>query len=51
MNGYGVGDLVARVDARSRDAKIDELCAEYEEQLYGRRPTLATGGARHESLR
>ena len=28
VNGYGVGDLVARVDAVS-DSAIDHLCGEY----------------------
>lgn len=48
-NGYGIGDLVARVDAAS-DAEITKFAAEYEER-YTVVPDLRKGGARHESLR
>ncbi|MCZ6671642.1 MAG: L-arabinose isomerase [Verrucomicrobia bacterium] len=49
VNGYGIGDLVERVDAAS-DADIDALCAVYEEQ-YNVVEALRKGGDRHESLR
>ena len=50
-NGYGVGDLVAKISALGINSrKIDKLCAEYE-TLYAVAPELRTGGARHESLR
>jgi len=49
VNGYGVGDLVERVDAAS-DAEVDRLCAEYE-AAYNVAPELRKGGARHASLR
>lgn len=49
VNGYGVGDLVARVNAVP-DARIDELCAEYASS-YTLMPGLERGGARHQSLR
>jgi L-arabinose isomerase len=48
-NGYGVGDLVAKVD-RVKDSDIDERCVQYEE-LYAVAPELKRGGARHGSLR
>ena len=48
-NGYGVGDLVARVDAVS-DQAIASLCAEYEE-LYNVAAELRKGAARHDALR
>ena len=48
-NGYGLGDLVAKVDA-ARDSEIDSLCGHYEEQ-YAVAAELRRGGARHESLR
>ena len=48
-NGYGVGDLVAKVDAAT-DAEISALCSTYEE-LYAVAPELQRGGARHDSLR
>jgi len=51
VNGYGVGDLVARIsEIAMHDKKIDKLCAEYEER-YRVAPELRTGGARHEALR
>ncbi|MGA4643187.1 L-arabinose isomerase [Limisphaera sp. 4302-co] len=49
VNGYGVGDLVARVRAAS-DKEVDELLADYERQ-YDVAPELRKGGARHDSLR
>jgi len=51
VNGYGVGDLVAKTsDAAIDKSAIDRLCAEYEEQ-YAVAKELRRGGARHESLR
>ena len=47
-NGYGVGDLVAEVNAVS-DAKVKALASEYE-KLYAVAPDLRNKGARHESL-
>jgi L-arabinose isomerase len=49
INGYGVGDLVARVNAVTEQA-VNDLCAEYEQE-YEVVPELRIGGARHESLR
>jgi L-arabinose isomerase len=49
VNGYGIGDLVERVDAAS-DADVDALCAEYGD-TYAVAPELQKGGARHASLR
>ena len=49
VNGYGVGDLVARVNAVP-DARIDELCADYASS-YRLMPGLERGGARHQSVR
>jgi L-arabinose isomerase len=49
VNGYGVGDLVAKVNAVS-DSNIDALCKEYEDS-YNVVDDLRKGGARHESLR
>lgn len=48
-NGYGVGDLVAKVNAVS-DADIAKLVGQYEE-TYTVGADLRKGGARHESLR
>ena len=48
-NGYGMGDLVARVNAASPKA-VDALCADYAE-AYAVAKELRKGGARHESLR
>ena len=48
-NGYGVGDLVARI-AEVGDAEVDRLVEEYEGQ-YTLAPELRAGGARRESLR
>ena len=47
-NGYGVGDLVEKVDAVSDHAAKD-LAAEYE-KLYAVAPELRKGGDRHELL-
>jgi L-arabinose isomerase len=49
VDGYGVGDLVAEVDAVT-EAKVTRLCSDYGE-LYSVAADLAKGGARHESLR
>jgi L-arabinose isomerase len=49
VNGYGVNDLVAAVDAAS-DVDVDLLVAEYDE-AYEMAPELQPGGARRESLR
>jgi L-arabinose isomerase len=49
VNGYGIGDLVARVNAVTGRA-VDKLCDEYEDR-YGVVPELRKGGACHESLR
>ena len=49
VNTYGVGDLVAKVNAVS-DKAITELAASYE-KLYSVVPALKKGGARHEELR
>ena len=48
VNGYGVGDLVARVNAVS-DSAVNQLVAEYEE-LYTVASPLQAGGARRQSL-
>lgn len=48
-NGYGVGDLVARI-AEVGDGEVDRLVEEYEAQ-YTLAPELRAGGARRESLR
>ena len=47
-NGYGIGDLVAHVDAAT-DAEAAALAADYE-GLYAMAPDLRKGGARHESV-
>ncbi len=49
VNGYGVGDLVAKLNAVS-DADISALCADYEKAYTVAKP-LRRGGARHDSLR
>ncbi len=49
VNGYGIGDLVERVDAVS-DGDVSTLINEYEER-YTVAPELRKGGERHESLR
>jgi len=48
-NGYGVGDLVARI-AEVGDAEVDPLVDEYEAK-YAIAPALRKGGDRRESLR
>jgi L-arabinose isomerase len=48
-NGYGVGDLVAKMDA-VHEKEIDALVAEYADQ-YAVAKVLRKGGARHDSLR
>lgn len=49
VNGYGVGDLVAYVDA-VEDSAVSNLIAVYEES-YNVVPELQADGARHQSLR
>ena len=50
-NGYGVGDLVAKISAAGiHDKHVDALCDEYD-ATYTIAKELRTGGARHESLR
>jgi L-arabinose isomerase len=49
INGYGVGDLVARI-AEVSDAEVDRLLREYEAS-YAVSAALAKGGEKHESLR
>jgi L-arabinose isomerase len=49
VNGYGLGDVVAHVDATS-DAEVDRLVAQYADE-YTIAKGLETGGSRHESLR
>jgi L-arabinose isomerase len=49
INGYGIGDLVRRVDEVA-DAEVDRLVLEYEER-YDVAAELRRGGERHPSLR
>jgi L-arabinose isomerase len=49
VNGYGVGDLVAYLDAVT-DAEVDRLVAEYDEQ-YEVAATLGPNGTHRRSLR
>jgi L-arabinose isomerase len=49
VNTYGVGDLVAAVNAVA-DKEISALCADYE-KLYTIAPALRKGGPRHDALR
>ncbi|WP_167133216.1 L-arabinose isomerase [Paramicrobacterium chengjingii] len=49
VNTWGIGDLVAAVDAVTEDA-VNALVAEYDE-LYDVAPELRADGERHESLR
>jgi L-arabinose isomerase len=49
INGYGVGDLVARIVEVS-DAEVDKLVAEYE-ATYVLAASLKKGGDKHESVR
>ena len=49
VNGYGVGDLVERIEAVD-DTAVDDLIAEYME-LYEVAENLREGGERHASLR
>ena len=49
INGYGVGDLVARI-AEVSDAEIDRLVKEYEDS-YALSALLRRGGEKHESMR
>jgi len=49
VNGYGLGDLVAQVDAAG-DAEVDRLCKAYDEEYSVAKP-LRPGGERRESLR
>ena len=48
VNGYGMGDLAAAVNAVS-DAEVDRLCGQYDEQ-YAAEP-LRKNGAKRQSLR
>jgi L-arabinose isomerase len=49
INGYGVGDLVARI-AEVSDAEVDRLVKEYE-GCYAPAAPLKKGGEKHESVR
>ncbi len=49
VNGYGVGDLAAKI-AAVRPGAVADLCAEYEKRYSVAKP-LRRGGGRHESLR
>jgi len=49
VNGYGMGDLAARIGQVS-DAEVDRLAAEYDES-YAVAAPLRAGGERRESLR
>jgi len=49
VDGFGVGDLVAEVDAVT-EARVTQLCAEYA-GLYSVARDLRAGGSRHASLR
>lgn len=49
VNGYGLGDLTAFVDAAA-DEQIDDLCAQYAD-TYTMMPCLEEGGTKHASLR
>lgn len=49
VNGYGVGDLVAKMNDVS-DRDITALCADYQDQ-YNVVKDLRKGGSRHDSLR
>ena len=49
VNGYGIGDLVDRIDAVG-ERETDQLVAEYEDS-YNVATELRRGGERHESLR
>src|ERR1051325_2831825 len=51
VNGYGIGDLVAKIsDVGIHDKHVDALCVEYADR-YTIAKELRKGGARHESLR
>jgi len=49
VNGYGVGDLVQRID-QVTDAEVDKLAAEYD-GAYAVAAPLRQGGSRRQSLR
>ena len=49
VNGYGLGDLVAHVEA-AEEAAVDALCGEYA-STYAMMRGLEKGGTRHGSLR
>jgi L-arabinose isomerase len=49
VNGYGVGDLVEKVNA-APDKAVDALVADYA-KAYTLAPALRKGGAKHEALR
>ncbi len=50
VNGYGVGDLVERVNDAT-DSQVDTLCAEYDEAYDDGRRRCEQDGERRESLR
>jgi L-arabinose isomerase len=51
VNGYGIGDLVAKIsDAGIDDQRVDALCAEYADR-YAIAKALRRGGPRHDALR
>ena len=51
VNGYGIGDLVARTsDAAIDDRRVDALCTEYQD-TYAVAKDLRRGGRRHDALR
>jgi L-arabinose isomerase len=49
INGYGVGDLAARI-AEVSDTAVDRLVGEYDDR-YAVVPALRRGGEKHENLR
>jgi L-arabinose isomerase len=49
VNGYGVGELVQRVNAAS-EGEVDELCVRYDDEYEMAEP-LRQGGQRRQSLR
>lgn len=49
VNGYGVGDLVERIQAAS-ESDVDALCSEYDD-TYAVAAPLQSGGDRREALR
>jgi len=49
VNGYGVGDLVAHVEAIA-EGQVDELCSRYDDEYVMAEP-LRSGGERRQALR